>query len=529
VSVYLRILGRELPCDLADLLDLDHQMAAACQAESPSPRGASDFWRQGLMHIRRGELGLARARLSAAVADDPALLDARLALAAVHDALGRPQDAVPQILATLADPYHATDTAPLLCAAGFALERAGRWREAVAQYGVAMADDASNTFARSRLAAIFIAQGALADAMSVLRHTVQHEPNDQTSRLALAHLLYLAGGYEQALSEYDLAARPLSSLWDIAPETARELLSAGEEPTALQLLRRMTALHDNCPDLHLRLGNLYSRHGQDDAAVGQYLAAIELYPDYFEGHLALARHEARMGRGETAIEHLCRAVWINEQHVEMHAGRFLALHRLGRAADAAAALQSAARLLEGSATLVAQIGCLQDSASPLADLCEVHLDCIRNQAGECDAELSRHPGLADVRLRLATLLPMLGMAGQALEHCRQIVASHPACTAAHLRAGMALRTTADDAAVAETLEAALRIDTSWSEPLYRAALAYCSPIEFELTLERLEQTIYPPEAQADRLMLFALDPMQMAGRTRPATASPRGQAAGHRL
>lgn len=529
MSVYLRILGRELPCDLADLLDLDRQMPAAYESEAPSPRDASDLWRHGLMHIRRGELGLARARLTAALADDPAHLDARLALAAVHDALGRPSEAVPQILATLADPYHASDSAPLLCAAGFALERAGRWREAVAQYGVAMANDAANTFASSRLAAIFIGQGALADALSVLRHTLHHEPHDQTARLALAHLLYLAGGYEQALGEYELAAAPASAMWDLAPETARELMSAGEEPTAIQLLRRMTAFNESCPDLHVRLGNLYSRDGRDDEAVSEYLAAIELYPDYFDGHVALARHENRMGRREPAVEHLCRAVWVNEQRVETHAGRFLALHRLGRAADAAAALQTAANLLDASATLVAQIGRLQDADASADDLSEVQIDWIRSQASECDAELAQHPGLADVRLRLATLLPMLGMAGEALGHCRQIIAAHPACTAAYLRAGMALRTTADDAAVAQAMEAALRIDISWSDPLYRTALAYCNPIEFDLTLERLEQTIYTPRTQVDRLVLFALDPMQMAGPTRRERPIRRGQAAGYRL
>ena len=132
MGVHQFMLGRELPCTVADLLEIRLMPLAgsthdALVEQVDSGKAYPDvLYRLGLSHLGRQELGLAKSRLAAAVSQKPDYAPARLALAAVCDLLAQHGESVDQIDAVLGKPaseglkisrYH------LLCAAGFCLER----------------------------------------------------------------------------------------------------------------------------------------------------------------------------------------------------------------------------------------------------------------------------------------------------------------------------------------------------------------------------------------------------------------------
>jgi Tfp pilus assembly protein PilF len=167
MSTYSRMLGRELPCNLMDLLSirplpLPASVHERLRQEASSGHDYPDvLYRLGLSHLGRQELGLARQRLQESVAAGPKFLKARLALAVVCDLLAEHASAAREIEAVLAEPESAdtgADRYHLLCAAAFSFERLGEWEVAGERYAQALESDPSDLFARYRLAAIDLSQ-----------------------------------------------------------------------------------------------------------------------------------------------------------------------------------------------------------------------------------------------------------------------------------------------------------------------------------------------------------------------------------
>ena len=107
MGVHQFMLGRELPCTVADLLEIRLMPLPGATHDSlveqvGGGRAYPDvLYRLGLSHLGRQELGLAKARLSAAVNQKPDYAPARLALAAVCDLLAQHSEAVEQLDAVL--------------------------------------------------------------------------------------------------------------------------------------------------------------------------------------------------------------------------------------------------------------------------------------------------------------------------------------------------------------------------------------------------------------------------------------------
>src|SRR5881394_878116 len=103
MSVHLQMLGRQLPCNLLDLLQVKPlPLASPVHDELVRRVTAGEnypdvHYRLGLSHLGRQELGLARRHLMMAVEGNGKYIDARLALATVCDLLALHAEAVEQI------------------------------------------------------------------------------------------------------------------------------------------------------------------------------------------------------------------------------------------------------------------------------------------------------------------------------------------------------------------------------------------------------------------------------------------------
>jgi len=543
MSVHLQMLGRQLPCNLLDLLQVKplplplpvhDELVARVEGGQNYP---DVHYKLGLSHLGRQELGLARRHLSIAVQSKPQYKAARVALATVCDLLALHAEAVEQIDAVLGGETGKEDRATLACAAGFCLERLGAHGAAAFRYEQALADVADDLFAHFRLAAIYLAHNELTKAVDHHRAILEVEPQEQAVRTSLAHLLQLLGRHKEAVWEYEKALCMEPDSWELQLELAEQLQRMGDSDQAVSHLRQLVNSHPEFPDLHLRLANLYSSRGEDKKATGQYQQALSVHPDYLDAHIALGRHELRMGRNERALIHFQTAMTVNDQNVEAYAGLAVALNQVGKTEAAEEMLASARRIAGNSDVLLGQLGQLELEAEAAADVEEAfdpaaqtpapgaenqtaQREWLEAQVKRYDAILEAHPTWTDVRLRCGMLLKLVGRGQEALAHFERATRDNPSYTEAWVQMGLTRHQLGDVAGALKALEMAVQIKPDYADLHYRLGLIYCGELEFDLAMERLEHatTLNKQNADFHRQLWVALEGMQMKGRRVAASA-----------
>ncbi len=543
MSVHLQMLGRQLPCNLLDLLQVKplplpspvhDELVGRIEAGQNYP---DLHYKLGLSHLGRQELGLARRHLQQAVDSKPQYASARMALAAVCDLLALHSEAVDQIDALIGMEQDAAPRAALACAAGFCLERIGAHGSAAFRYEQALAEDPDNQdlFAHYRLAAIFLAHNELERAAEHHEAILEIEPQEQAVRTSLAHLLQILGRHKEAVWEYEKALCMEPDSWELQLELAEQLQRMGNTDAAVAHLGRLVKKHPEFPDLRLRLANLHSERGEDKSATDQYEQALGVHPNYLDCHIALARHQLRMGRVERALIHFQRAMGVNDQNVEAYAGLAVAMHRMGKVKEAQEMLAAARKIAGNSDVLLSQLGRLeleaeaagdadaafdpkQQSAEPGADSPagaekNGQKQWLNGQVKRYRAILEEHPAWTDVRVRCGMLLKLLGRCEEAIECFEQAVRENPAYVEAWVQLGLTKHQSGDDAGALASLETAIQIKPQYADLHYRLGLIYCGQMEFDLAMERLEEAASLNKQNPDfqRQLWVALESMQMTG------------------
>lgn len=560
MSVHQFMLGRELPCTVLDLLGvrplpLPGATHDALVQSVEAGRSYPDvLFRLGLSHLGRQELGLAKKRLSRAVELKPDYAPARIALAAVCDLLAQHSESVDQIDAVLALPVKETESKSspnpivsrytLLCAAGFAMERMGTPGTAAYRYEEALAADPTDLFAHHRLAAIYLAHNQLEESVAHHRAILDAEPQEGAVRTSLAHLLQLLGRHKEAVWEYEKALCLNPESWEIQMELADQFERMGNGDAAIDHLRRLAEQNPQFPDLHLRLANLHATGGDDDAATHEFTEALRVHPDYLDCHIAYARHELRMGRTEAAMKHFQFAVTINNQNIEAYAGLSVALHRLGKPDEAREMLDSATKIAGNSDVLIAQVGLLELQAEATADVeeafnpnqkapatgeREMQREWVEQQIARYEFILTDHPSWTDVRVRYGMLLKLVGRFGDAAEQFGQATKQNPGYVEAWVQLALARRSSGDAAGAIQALESAIQIRPEYADLHYRLGLIYCSEMEFDLAMERMEHAAELNGGNQDfqRNLWVVLQGMQLNGRLPTQRQSPRAQTPAH--
>jgi tetratricopeptide (TPR) repeat protein len=545
MSVNLQMLGRQLPCNLLDLLQVKPLPLASPVHDELVRRIESGqnypdvHYKLGLSHLGRQELGLARKHLAIAVAAKPQYASARLALATTCDLLAQHGDAVEQIDAVLGMEQPADDRASLMCAAGFCLERLGAHGAAAFRYEQALAEGTQDLFAHYRLAAIYLSHNEMEKAAEHHREILEVEPQEQAVRTSLAHILQLLGRHKEAVWEYEKALCMEPDSWELQLELADQLQLMGDSDRAVSHLQDLVQQHPEFPDLHLRLANLYSSRGEDKNATGQYKQALDVHPNYLDGHIAVARHELRMGRTERALLHFQTAMTVNDQNVEAYAGLAVALNRMGKTEAAEEMLASARKIAGNSDVLLGQLGQLEFEAEAAADVeaafdpqkqssdasetREAQRQWIESQIDRYQQMLQDHPAWTDIRVRCGMLLKLVGRCEEAIDCFEQAARDNPGYVEAWVQTGLTKHQIGDTPGALEALETAVQIKPEYADLHYRLGLIYCGEMEFDLAMERLEEAAALNKQNPDfhRQLFVALEGMQMKGRRAANNVSER--------
>lgn len=195
-----------------------------------------------------------------------------------------------------------------------------------------------------------------------------------------------------ALWQATIARNPQS--WMAYNNIAISLLQKGKTDEAIAHYNKALELDPNYGEGHYNLANALLRLGRTEEAVAHYEKALEIYPNNISARYNLASVLVQSGRVEEGIAHHRKALELNPKNAGAHNNLGVALLRLGRVEEATAHYRQA---------------------------------------------LALDPNNSQANYNLANTLVQKGLLDEAVQHYKRAVQSNPRDAAAHDRLSKALR------------------------------------------------------------------------------------------
>ena len=187
-----------------------------------------------------------------------------------------------------------------LTAYGTALDKAGDWQQADAQFEKALTTDPENRFARYDLAQLELQHGKLSEAEQNFRRLLADNPADGEAHAQLGAILAATNRATEGQKELEaaLAIDPNSfnALFNLASLEAEQGNLAG----AAGLLERALKQKDDA-EAHQLLGNVYAAQGGYESALEQFGRVEKLQPNDPAAHFQLAQILAQIDQLEESI------------------------------------------------------------------------------------------------------------------------------------------------------------------------------------------------------------------------------------
>ncbi len=504
MSYLLQLLGRGLGSDLGEVLDRYYWSPQSCSLAELESRCASAghdlqlHLQLGLAYIRSARLDDAIAHLRRLCHREPGSLAGRLALASALAEHGDLPEALDHL--TIANQNH-TGEPRVLFAIGFCLEKLQRGREAFAYYRDAVARDPRLVAARERLAALALANDDLDEAIrqyETLRFELAEQP---WVRGALAMLYHRDGQHARSIEEFEAAIALEPENWALIDDQVESLVADGQVREAIERLHELIDDQGPFADLHCRLADLYSRIGDDKAAMQYYGLAIEFQPDYMEAKIKLGTHHLVCGRWDEAAEAFCEAGGINDRSMQNYVGMGVAQLAAGRRAEAMNSFELAAAVEPNSTLLITEMAKLQLKSAvaeefirsfsvpgdlPVAEVALDNDDLLHTQLARHADQVAARPGHADVRYRYGVLLRSEGRLAEALEQFTAAVEINPAYTQALIHKGITEQELGKTDETIETFKSVLDVKPHYVDLHYRLGLLYTDRREFDQAVEHME-------------------------------------------
>ena len=504
MSYLLQLLGRGLGSDLGDLLDQYYWSPQRCPLDELEARCERDrddgnlHLQLGLAYLRASQLTLAIGHLKRLCRRQPDSLGGRLALAAALSERGDVEAALKQL--EIANQNHLGHTR-ILFAIGFCLERLQHRDKAAEYYRDAIERDGQLAPARERLAALAVAEGDLDEAIEQYEALRCQMPGQPWIRSALATLYHRNAQHARSVDEFEAAIAMEPENWALIDEEVEALVASGQVREAIERLHLLIEEQGPRADLHCRLADLYSRTGDDEAALRYYRLAIEFEPDYMEAKVKLGTHHLVCGRWDESAELFCEASAINDASMQNYVGMGVAQLAAGRQADAMDSFDLAAAVEPNSTLLITEMAKLQlksavaqefarsfaaPSDVPVAEIALDNDDLLHIQLYRHADEVDARPGHADVRYRYGVLLRSEGRLSEALEQFTAAVEINPAYVQAIIHKGIAEQDLGKTDDVIETFKSVLDIRPEFVDLHYKLALLYTDRCEFEQAVRHME-------------------------------------------
>jgi tetratricopeptide (TPR) repeat protein len=200
------------------------------------------------------------------------------------------------------------------------------------------------------------------------------------------------------------------------------------------------------------LGNLLVQHGQFEAAVSHYEAAIALAPAYPEIHFNLADALVQLHRMPEAVSQYEAALRLSPDYAAAHANLGTALVAMGQPEQAIPHFEQALRLKPDNAPAHYGLGFAFEVTGQLPQAMVQYRDALRTEPTQVEAHYHLANGLANA-----------GRIAEAIEHYEAALRLRPDYAEAHANLGFALAGEGRTAEALDQLAQALRLKPGYSE------------------------------------------------------------------
>ena len=184
---------------------------------------------------------------------------------------------------------------------GAALDKQGRWDEALSEFRQALQVKPDYPEALNNLGAALTRQGHLDEAIGQFREALRLRPRYAEARYNLGAALQEQGRLDEAITQYQQALRLKPRYADAHYNLGLALQRKGDLDGTVAEFQAVLRLQPNSPEVCNNLGVALDHKGRLDEAISQYLAALKLNPDYARAHFNLGVALGRKGQLEQAI------------------------------------------------------------------------------------------------------------------------------------------------------------------------------------------------------------------------------------
>ena len=248
--------------------------------------------RQTVERHQAGDLQQAIAGYKEVLATKPRDPDVLHMLGIALAQAGRPQEAVPLMLAAL---ERTSNRANLNFDLGNVLSMLQRHTEAFAAYRSAADLGVGGPEVHEAACRMALEIERYPDALESADRALALRPVDGYTLLNKASALLGLDRPAEALDCCDRAMRLMPEHWAAQFRRGVALAKLGRFAEAEPCLVRAVQLNPNYPPVHTDLGNLYGAQGRQDLALASIARALELQPDYADGRWNMALLKLRQG------------------------------------------------------------------------------------------------------------------------------------------------------------------------------------------------------------------------------------------
>ncbi len=517
-SLLSLILPRSTPLTPEQVSFLKSQVEA-------DPSHTANVLRLAIHHIQSAAHDRAISLLEGILGQDKTHLDAHLAMAYMYSSASKLDAAIDQL--NKAYKYHKKDSR-VFFALGCCYERQGDIKQAMNYYKKGIS--ARPYLARNmyRLAAISLYLRQYDHAIDYCRKLVEQNPNNICNYLFLGQLFLITGQYDKAIDTYEKGLTIEPDNFELHDDQVEKLVQAGQIPQAIERIHEIIDQQGDFPDSYVRLGDLYSRQNDDDAAVSNYSRALELYPGYLEAAVKLGTQHMRMMRYYHAAQQFNQAIEINDQLIATYSGLALAQHLAGDDDVAIETLELAGAIEPNTNLLFTEVNRLQFKLSQSQKSAESFVseygnndqneikpaDIINIQIRRYQQALKEKPDQASLNYRYGLLLQGNGQTSQAADYYKRAVAANPSFLKARIKLSLTYLEDGQYDLALTNLKDAFYLDKEYLELHYKLALMYCDKIQFALSVEQIaSEATSPQEAQnVHNNLMLALQNMALVDR-----------------
>ena len=204
--------------------------------------------------------------------------------------------------------------AMLVLLGGLTWGQSHNYRDAESCFRDVISKNPNSATAHNNLGNILLKSGAVDQAITHFKKTLEIEPNYQFGQYNLGAALVQKGdaGAAIPLLKSALQADPNNPKANYSFATA--LAQIGQPEEAVAYYGRALRLAPDFPDAHTNLANLMLERGNNSGAIEHYREALRLQPDNPQAHYNLAVGLVRNGEPDAAIPELRTALQIDPEY-----------------------------------------------------------------------------------------------------------------------------------------------------------------------------------------------------------------------